>query len=154
MCTVPQTVARAAQAQLVSTHFTSPSGNIDCQMFRFDKPLGADVTVSAECTVDNATWKNPPKKPADCDLDFDPFEIGLSSDTVGSKAKTTVTVGGCRGDIGPTCSTGDCYTLNYGDSRTVGNVTCTSRRTGITCVSITGKRKGFVAARAKYTIIR
>jgi hypothetical protein len=146
-------LAVQSETELISTHFTSPTGNIDCQMFSLEGTPGT-VDVSAECRVDNATWKNPPKEPADCGLDFDPFEIGLDSETKGAKVTTSVTVGGCRGDIGPTCATGDCYTLKYGDSRRVGNVRCTSLKTGVTCVSLTGKKRGFTAARAKYTIIK
>jgi hypothetical protein len=147
--------ASSSQPQFISTHFTSPSRNIDCQMFilAYTEAEGAPVNTIAECSVNNATWKNPPKRPADCDLDFEPFEVGLSSETTGSKVTNTVVAGACRGDVGPTCGPNECYALKYGASRTIGNVKCTSLKTGVMCVSTNGKRRGFLVSRAKFTII-
>ncbi len=142
--------AAPTQAEPGGSHFTTPSGNIDCEMFRFPDDKSAQVA----CLIENATWQNIPKEPADCGLDFDPYELNLQSTPKGKKIVNEVIVGGCRGDIGPTCATGDCHTLAYGKSETIGNITCTSRKTGVTCLTKNGNRRGFTIARAKYTVIK
>ncbi len=142
--------AAQSQSEPGGSHFTTPSGNIDCEMFR----SSGDNAVQVACLIENATWRNVPKEPADCGLDFNPYEISLDSMPNGKKIVNKVTVGGCRGDIGPTCVTGDCHTLAYGKSETIGNITCTSRKTGVTCLAKRGNRRGFTIARAKYTVIK
>src|SRR4051812_31122324 len=99
--------AFAGSAQAALVHFRSPSGNIDCL-------LGASSGTPnfADCLVKTHAWPHHPAKPAACDLDFDPYDIGLSG--------TQVHVGSCRGDIGPLCGPGvdRCSVLGYGRSLT------------------------------------
>ncbi len=131
-----------------STRFQTPSGNINCAMY-----ADADSHY-ASCLVKSATWKNPPKRPADCDLDWEPAEASVGSRKKGTVVTNSVSVGACRGDIGPLCEPGGCSTLAYGKSVKVGRITCSSQKSGVTCVSNQGKRRGFTVARAGYTLIR
>jgi hypothetical protein len=128
--------------------FTSPTGNIDCYMY-LD---GADNFVS--CLVQEANWKNPPRRPADCDLDWAPEELSLGSRKSGTSYRNTVVVGACRGDIGPLCGPNECSTLAYGKSVRVGNLTCTSAKTGVTCTTLQGPKRGFTISRSGYKLIR
>jgi hypothetical protein len=130
-------IAGAASAQTV--HFESPSGNINC--FMFSTPAS-----SADCIVRTATWPNPPKKPSTCDLDWMPHEAAL----YGQK----VTLGGCRGDVGPLCyaGSGHCKVLAYGSSVTVGKVRCSSATAGVTCRSTVGAKAGFRIARQNVVV--
>ena len=94
------------------------------------------------------SWPRLAKKPASCDLDFDPFDIGLSG--------TRVYVGSCRGDIGPLCGPGTdrCTVLGYGHSVTQGGIRCTSAMSGVTCRRTTGRRVGFTIFRQGYRVYR
>jgi hypothetical protein len=137
-------VTYPANAQLTEIiRFTSPTGNIDCEMY------GIDGSPSAGCLVENATWKVSPKKPADCDLDWSPTEVYLSVE-----GKPAVSVGSCRGDIGPLCSPAgnpdSCVVLPYGKSKSLGIITCTSAKTGITCVTTKGAKRGFTVNKSGY----
>jgi hypothetical protein len=119
-------------------HFRSPSGNINC----FLAPSFAD------CLVRHNTWTHKPTKPASCDLDFDPTELELGP--------RSVSVGGCRGDVGPLCGLSDtpCTVLRYGQSVTRGRLRCTSAVTGVICRRLDGRRIGFRIAREGYQLYR
>ena len=125
-------------------HFQTPSGNINC--------IGGGAFQGSpafvECLVRKATWLNKPRRPASCDLDWDPQTISLS----GRK----VSLGSCRGDIGPLCvNTSDkCSTLGYGRSVDIGPIRCTSATTGVTCRYRTAPRAGFWIAREHYALYR
>jgi hypothetical protein len=122
-------------------HFTTPSRNIDC-VADFSSP-------SVDCLVQKASWPRVPPRPADCDLDWIGTEIALG--------RGRVSVGSCRGDIGPLCveQTGDCPALPYGTSLTLpSKVRCTSRRAGLTCRARTGAGAGFAVSRSGYRIFR
>jgi hypothetical protein len=135
-----------ARAEIAN--FTSPTRNIDCLI------VDSDDQTSANCVVkNNAVWKSYKKKPADCDLDWSPTELFLESTQEQTSVINTVAVGVCRGDIGPVCP-GTCRTLGYGKSETIGRITCTSQKTGMTCVTNKGKRKGFTVNRSGYKLIR
>ena len=127
-------------------HFQSPSGNINCIGQR--AAYGEPAFVS--CLVRKSTWPASvtPHKPANCDLDFDPHTIGMGN--------RKVTVGSCRGDIGPLCglSNDKCSTLAYGHSVTMGPIRCTSTTAGVTCRYTTGPRVGFLIARERYVVYR
>ena len=135
------TVALPAVANADFMHFTTPSRNIDCV---------ADFDVaSVDCLVQRASWPTVPPRPADCDVDWIPTEITLS--------RGRVSVGSCRGDIGPLCvgTTGDCPALRYGTSLTLPTgVRCTSRRTGLTCRARNGAGAGFTVSRGGYRVFR
>ena len=131
----------SAQAGLV--HFRSPSGNINCLL-----GAGNGSPNFADCLVKQHAWPHHPAKPARCDLDFDPFDIGLSG--------TQVYVGSCRGDIGPLCGPGTerCTVLGYGRSVTQGGIRCTSAQSGVTCRRLTGRHVGFMISREGYRVYR
>lgn len=93
--------------------FRSPSGNINCTL---STPGGDN---QARCEVVDHVWTAPP--PPDCHLDSgDRFYL-----TQGATA-----VVGCYGqEFGP----GPFPTLEYGQSRSFGTLTCDSEYTGMTC---------------------
>ncbi len=93
--------------------FRSPSGNINCTL---SAPGGDN---QARCEVVDHVWTAPP--PPDCHLDSgDRFYL-----TQGGTA-----VVGCYGqEFGP----GPFPTLEYGQSRSFGTLTCDSEYTGMTC---------------------
>ena len=129
----------AANADFI--HFTTPSKNIDC-VADFSSP-------SVDCLVQKASWPRVPPRPANCDLDWVGTEIALG--------RGRVTVGACRGDIGPLCvaESGDCPALPYGTSLTLpSKVLCTSRRAGLTCRARNGAGAGFTVSRSGYRIFR
>jgi hypothetical protein len=139
--------APPANAEPESANFTSPSRNIDCLIYLLDD------TTSASCDVRNASWKTNKRKPADCDLDWSPTEAYVQSALTNGTTINSVGLGVCRGDIGPDCPDA-CRTLGYGKSETIGRITCTSQKTGMTCVTNKGKRKGFTVNRSGYKLIR
>jgi hypothetical protein len=141
--------AKPAEAQSTdSARFTTPSGNINCAVY--EDPEGD----YGNCLVKSNTWKNKKKKPADCDLDWEPAEISVISQPSGSTFRNATFVGSCRGDIGPLCAPDACSTLDYGETVKVGRISCTSQKAGITCVTTKGKKRGFTIARAGYTLIK
>jgi hypothetical protein len=76
-----------------------------------------------------------PVRPRDCDLDWgDAFEIG-DNDRRGAVV--------CHGD---TVMTPDSMELGYGASVTLGDYSCTSAKTGMTCTN--GRGHGFAIAKA------
>jgi hypothetical protein len=130
--------AGAAQSKLI--HFKSPSGNINC--------LGDTVApVFVDCLVKSSSWAHKPPKPASCDLDWAPTELAVG--------RRHVSVGACRGDVGPVCgpATGlACTTLAYGHSVDIGPIRCTSAANGVTCRYRTAPRVGFRIAREGYVV--
>ncbi|MDX6620789.1 MAG: hypothetical protein QOK36_3175 [Gaiellales bacterium] len=125
-----------AGARLV--HFQSPSGRINCI-------AGTGSPVFVDCLVRRAAWKQPPPKPLGCDLDWNPYELQLTSHHVA--------IGACRGDVGPTCRH-DCTTLPYGRSVALGPIRCRSAVNGVTCRYVRAKLAGFRIAREGYVVWR
>ena len=123
-------------------HFQSPSGNINC----IGAPAGFGQPAFVECLVRKHTWRAgiTPRKPASCDLDFDPYTVSLGN--------RKVSVGSCRGDIGPLCvyTSDKCSTLAYGRSVKIGPIRCSSATAGVTCRYTTTPRAGFRIAREGY----
>ena len=117
----------AAHAQTAPTGFQSPSKNIACQYFDYDKQN------SLRCDI--AAMDTNPRPPADCDLDYGhAFEMNAK----GPAARI------CYGDtaLDPTLPV-----LAYGEVWQRGGFTCKSEQTGITCFN--ADRHGFSLARAK-----
>ncbi len=111
--------------------FRSPSGNIHCMLMSGDY-------AAARCDMQTLTqtFSNPP---ADCDMDWgDAFEIG-PNDRKGRVA--------CHGD---TVINPQSMQLGYGASATLGDLTCTSEKTGMTCTNARGH--GFTIAKARQTL--
>lgn len=133
----------AGGAQSGFVHFTSPSGNIDC--------LGSTkAPFFVSCLVQRATWPRRPPRPASCDLDWSPTEVDLS--------RRRVSVGACRGDVGPLCGPAGsgftCTKLAYGRSVDAGPIRCTSATNGVTCRYRSAPRVGFRVAREGYVVFR
>jgi Family of unknown function (DUF6636) len=136
-------VSLAVAGSLV--HFQTPSGNINCIGGGASQGLPAFVS----CLVRKNSWPRLRPKPARCDLDWDPATIELS--------RRRVSVGSCRGDIGPLCtklSSDRCTTLAYGRSVDMGPIRCTSSTAGVTCRHRAAPRVGFRIAREGYTLFR
>jgi hypothetical protein len=134
-------LALPAAASARAVHFTTPSTNIDCR--------GEGASIS--CLVEVASWPRLPPRPANCDVDWIPTQITLSSGRV--------SLGSCRGDIGPLClpsGPDSCTVLRYGRSLVLkrNGIRCTSRRTGLTCRTRNGTGAGFKVAREGYRIFR
>jgi uncharacterized protein DUF6636 len=137
--------ARVARA----FHFKSPSGNINCR--------GAATGVA--CLLLHNNWKTLPPRPASCDLDWSPTDMSLF--LASRTRRWIVTVGGCRGDVGPLCYQQDpCVVLKYGTSITGSvngrGIRCTSRQSGITCTRFGAGAgvRGFRIARQGYAVLR
>ncbi|MCO5062834.1 MAG: hypothetical protein M9924_00305 [Rhizobiaceae bacterium] len=117
-------VCEPATAQDIS--FRSPTGNIHCMIF--------DGSYrGARCDLGQFTPSY--TRPSDCDLDWGyAFEVGAT----GPGAPL------CAGD---TVKDPKAAILNYGHSVRRGGLTCTSERSGMTCVNSQGH--GFKVARAR-----
>jgi hypothetical protein len=115
----------------VSGPFRSPSGNVNCTMFT---SAGQNI---ARCEVIDHAWAAPPRS-TDCHLNWgDRFEL-----TEGSVAAFN-----CYGQEFPTPE----HTLAYGQTRSLGTITCDSEYTGMTCTdSSTGHY--FRVARETYQL--
>jgi hypothetical protein len=110
--------------------FQSPTGNIGCMLM-------TGSWDGARCDIFELTMSFP-TPPADCDLDWGhAFEVAA------------------HGGAGPVCA-GDTvfdpggFVLGYGKSVTLGGVTCTSEKTGMTCTNARGH--GFSVARARQKV--
>lgn len=114
--------------------FTTPSGNISCQM----SDTSATSDGDARCDVAQRSWQAPPK-PADCAGDY-----GAGA-TVSGAEKAQLT---CATD---TVADPDLEVLQYGQAVSYGGVVCDSQETGVRCVNrATGH--GFRVARASYDL--
>jgi hypothetical protein len=140
-------VTEAAAQSTDSARFQTPSGNINCAVYEDPE------SDYGSCLVKDSVWKKKAAKPADCDLDWDPTELSVSSQKKGASFVNRTYVGSCRGDIGPLCEPNGCTTLAYGDSIQVGRITCTSQKAGVTCFANKGRKRGFSIARAGYKLI-
>ncbi|MEO6299693.1 MAG: DUF6636 domain-containing protein [Paracoccaceae bacterium] len=109
-------------------YFHSPTGNINCALMSGDY---AGVRCDMKSFTPN--FRNPP---ADCDLDWgDSFGIG-PNERRGSLL--------CHGD---TVIDPGSMELGYGASATLGEFTCTSEKSGMTCTNARGH--GFAISKAK-----
>ena len=121
-------VPGAANAQGSITGFRSPSNNIACQYFDYDRQL------TLRCDIMEATVTA--RRPADCDLDYGhAFAIGLQA----SKGTRL-----CAGD---TVADPNAPTLNYGEEINLGGFRCRSEKTGMTCTNPAGH--GFRLSKAR-----
>ena len=131
-------------------HFKSPSGNIQCRM-SYER---------VSCLLGENTWRRLRPRPAHCDVDWFPTDIGMSVNR--KTGRWVLDVGGCRGDVGPLCYAGDpCFVLRYGRSVTrrrgvLLGIRCTSATNGVTCIKLGSKRgvRGFRIAREGYVVLR
>jgi Family of unknown function (DUF6636) len=125
-------------------HFQTPSGNINC----IGGPAFKGSSAFVECLVRKNSWPRLAAKPARCDLDWDPATLQLG--------RRRVTVGSCRGDIGPLCTniSDRCTTLAYGRSVDMGPIRCSSATNGVSCRYRTAPHVGFRIAREGYVLFR
>jgi hypothetical protein len=124
------TFAATAHAQTALTGFQSPSKNIACQYFDYDKQNTLRCDIRA--------METKPQRPADCDLDYgSAFEMSAK----GPAARL------CHGD---TVMDNSLPVLGYGEVWQRGGFTCKSEQAGITCFN--ADRRGFSLARAKQEI--
>ncbi|HVQ72100.1 MAG TPA: DUF6636 domain-containing protein [Bradyrhizobium sp.] len=124
------TFAASAPAQSGPIGFQSPSKNITCQYFNYDKQNALRCDISAMDTK--------PRRPADCDLDYGgAFEMNAK----GPAARI------CHGD---TVMDNSLPVLGYGEVWQRGGFTCTSEQTGVTCFN--AERRGFSLSRAKQEV--
>ena len=111
--------------------FHSPSGNIHCMLMTGEY-------ASARCDMQSLTATFT-KRPADCEMDWgSAFEITPK----GRKGHVL-----CHGD---TVIDPQSMQLGYGASATLGELTCTSEQTGMTCTNARGH--GFTIAKARQTL--
>lgn len=116
-----------ALAQNAPTGFRSPSNNIACQYFGYDRQH------TLRCDIMEATVTA--RRPADCDLEWGKaFEMRSR----GSAIRL------CYGD---TVMDKALPVLAYGEAWQRGGFTCTSEQTGVTCFNT--DRRGFSLSRAK-----
>ena len=120
-------VTSAAHAQNASVGFLSPSKNIACQYFDYDKQN------TLRCDIMEATVTA--RRPADCELEYGKaFEMRAKGNAVRL----------CYGD---TIMDSALPVLAYGEVWQRGGFTCTSEQTGVTCFN--ADRRGFSLSRAK-----
>lgn len=95
--------------------FQSPSRNIGCALVKFEGPW------FVRCDIAHHSWPTP-RKPRSCELDYGQ---GVELSATGSSSFV------CAGDT----TLGAGRSLRYGRSVSRGPLRCTSRRTGMRCVS-------------------
>ncbi len=106
--------------------FHSPSGNINCMLMSGEDASG----VRCDMLEFTPSFRN---RPADCDLDWgDAFEVGvIGRGTLSSHGDTVIDPGSME--------------LGYGASATLGEFTCLSEETGVTCTN--GRGHGFAISK-------
>jgi hypothetical protein len=119
--------ANAANAQSGPVGFLSPSKNIACAYFDYDKQN------TLRCDIMEATVTA--RRPADCDLEW-----GKAFEMRSKGAAVRL----CYGD---TVMDPKMPVLAYGEVWQRGGFTCTAEQTGVTCFN--ADRRGFSLARAK-----
>lgn len=113
----------------VSVAFTSPSGNIACVI----------DGGSARCDIAQMTHQDFANPPADCVVDF-----GAAFAIEAAAAKGVAL---CHGD---TVFAPDLPMLDYGQVMRIGDVHCTSEKTGMRCANAAGH--GFQIAKARQSL--
>jgi Family of unknown function (DUF6636) len=119
----PEAVSSAQSATY--RHFSSPSGNIGCVVWRH----------FARCDIAQHSYPKPPK-PRQCFGDYDGGSIVIRR-VPHFECITDTALGG--------------KVLHYGKSVRLGKFRCTSRRNGMHCENL-GTGHGFRLSRASYTI--
>ena len=126
---IPLLIA-SGTASAQSIGFQSPSKNIACQYFDYDKQN------TLRCDIMEATVTA--RRPADCDLEWGKaFEMRSK----GSPERL------CYGD---TVMDPKLPVLPYGQVWQRGGFTCTAEQTGVTCFN--AERRGFSLSRAKQEV--
>ena len=118
-------------------NFQSPSGNIACEMIAAD-----DGTGTAVCKLKDHTWPTPTAAGGDCEY-------------AGADLKLLQNHAPCAG-VWPSQiflleDYGGLQTLSYGQTHTVGTITCGSAPSGVTCTD-TSTGHFFRASRDSYQL--
>jgi hypothetical protein len=127
IATAATTLPLAAIAHAdIQAEFQSPSGNIACILF--GTSLNGPELGSAVCDIRDYTWAAPPL-PADCRFPHGPvFYLTQRRDN-----QDAATIDQCGpGNTGIYLTPG-LQTLDYGQTRSVGAITCDSEPSGMTC---------------------
>ena len=120
----------SASSAMALTSFATPSRNIGC--------IGDRTEVRCDIRESTAT---PPTKPKNCEFDWgDAFAVGPKGRGHGV----------CHGDTALPAPGQRIRILKYGTSITLGKITCTSRRTGLTCRNTADH--GFFLSRQKIRV--
>lgn len=126
------TIALAATAHADPTDVTyeimSPSGNIACVLA--EVTIGSnDVYGQAACDVVDHRWAAPPLPP-DCHIPHEPvFFLSSRSQFIPRPAA----IDQCHAGNSSIYLMSGLQTLDYGQTRSVGAITCESESSGITC---------------------
>lgn len=116
-----------AQADPTGYTFLSPSGNIGCEL-RDD----AGGTIFAMCKTQNRSWVASPTE--NCQKAQVPGAIGEpGSDVMLGQGKTPCVGFSANQFFFPPDPLATYPTLGYGQSRSVGSITCGSEPSGVTC---------------------
>ncbi len=122
---IANTTTSVVDDELTQAVFTSPSGNISCVMNQW---------VGASCWIGEKEWTVAESSEPNCEYDFgNVVDFSTESGVEYPCYSDTIWHSGAR-------------PLAYGDSVTVGDLTCTSSREGMTCVNEDGR--GFRLSRA------
>lgn len=119
-------IMMSGSALAQDSSFRSPTSNIHCVIF-------SDPYAAARCDLLNFTPSYP--RPDDCDLDWG-FAFEVSATGPGAPI--------CAGD---TVMNPDAPVLDYGHSVVGSGITCTSAKTGVSCMNAEGH--GFTVARSR-----
>ena len=109
--------------------FHSPSGNIHCGLY-----VSSDYT-GVRCDVYQMTVQSYNKAPADCEFDW------------GSSFAVDVTGKGYLACVSDAVADDSGLELGYGQEVSLGGITCSSAKSGMTCQNEAGH--GFTVAKAK-----
>ena len=127
-------------------HFQSPSGNINC----IGAPAGFGQPAFVQCLVRKHTWPASitPRKPASCDLDFDPYTVSLGNRKVSVGLMPRRHRPALRLHLGQVL---DARVRPVGEDRPDPLPSATA---GVTCRYTTSPRAGFRIAREGYVTYR
>ena len=118
----PMALAATAHAEITGYLFQTPSGNIGCTMIDH-----GDGTGYAVCRIRDHTWVAPPPG-GDCAI-----EPGGGA---GSDLQLFESGPPCVGHwMGQIFEAPHLPTLDYGQTHTVGTITCDSEPSGVTCTA-------------------
>ena len=126
----------AADADTGYQFFQSPSGNISCELGTFSD--SGVVRATAACQVGKHDYSAPPR-PADCSGGWGD-SVGLTQGRRASLQCRTDTLLGSNDPV-----------LGYGQTRSVGPITCHSEEAGMTCTD-SSSGHGFSLSRDGYQL--
>jgi hypothetical protein len=131
LLTAPLLLSGVSHAQERLIGLQTPSGNIHCQVFAYDRQ------TSLRCDIGQIATH--PQRPADCELEWgDAFEVSVRGDNAQRI---------CHGD---TVRDKSLPVLGYGEIWQRSGFTCTSDQAGLTCFN--ADRHGFALSKAKQNI--